>query len=112
MDTADVDSSGRYNSSAESDDGDDTVNCDNNANNDSDGNILNQCGPAIELYESQSEDTDENDIVDCDDETSPTNRALECKEDEYWANHNSGESYLEDSAEEDATVDSDDLSMS
>ena len=112
MDTEDVDSSGRYNSPAESDGGDDTANFNTNANNDPDEDIMNQCGPAIELYRSQLKDTDENDSVDCDDETSPTNRALECEEDEYWANQNSGESYLEDSAEEDATVYYDDLYMS
>ena len=50
--------------------------------------------------------------MDLDDETSRTNRALECEEDEYWANHNSGESYLADSAEEDSTEELEDLSMS
>ena len=92
VDTEDVDSSARYNSSDES--------------------ILNKCGPVVELYESQSEDSDENNSVDVDDETSPINRALECEEDEYWVNHNSGESYLEDTAAEDSTDDSENLSMS
>ena len=70
FDTEDVDSFDRYNSSDESDDGYDTGRCDNNANKDSDGDILNQCGPAIKLYESQSEDGDKNDCGECDDETS------------------------------------------
>ena len=63
------------------------------------------------MYESQSEDSDKNDGVDLDDEISSTNRALECEEDEYWADYNSGESYLEDSVEEDSTDDLEDSSM-
>ena len=80
-----------YDASDESHEGFDTVHFRNNANNDSDGDIPNKCGPAIELYGSESNDTDGNDSGDLDDETSGRNRALECEEDEYWVDHNSGE---------------------
>ena len=65
---------------------------------DYDDDILNTNGPAIELYESELDDTDDNDRGDVDEETTRKNQALELKEDQYWANHNSGESYLADTA--------------
>ena len=83
MDTRDVDTSVNEDSSAESDDGDYLVNSKPNCDNDCEDDLLNQCGPAIEFYESQSEDNYENNSVDSDDETSPTLSELEGGEGEY-----------------------------
>ena len=66
LDTEDVGSSARYNSSAENNDGYDTAPCNNDDNKALGGDILNQCELAIDLYKSQSEDSDKNDCVNFD----------------------------------------------
>jgi len=81
-------------------------------NIDYEDNIININGPAIELYESELDDTDDNDSGDVDDDTTTQNRALELKEDQYWANHNSGESYLADIAEDNSSDESDKSTLS
>ena len=65
-----------------------------------DEDILNKIGPAIQLYGSEFVDTDDNDSGSVDDNSSTQNCALELEEDQYWANHNSGESYLANTADE------------
>ena len=81
-------------------------------NIDHDEDILNKNGPAIELYESELDDTDDNDRGDVDEDTTWKHRALELKEDQYWANHNSGESYLANTAEDASSDESDESTLS
>ena len=81
-------------------------------NIDYDDNILNINGPAIELYQSELDDTDDNDSDDVEEDINRTNRAIELKEDQYWENHHSGESYLADTAEDSSLDDSDKSTLS
>ena len=81
-------------------------------NIDYDDNILNLNGPAIELYQSELDDTDDSDLEDVEQDINWRNRALELKEDQYWANHHSGESYLADTAEDSSSDGSDESTLS
>ena len=79
---------------------------------DYDDNILNINGPAIELYQSELDDTDDSDLEDVEEDINRRNRALELKEDQYWANHHSGESYLADTSDGSSSDDSDESTLS
>ena len=79
---------------------------------DYDDNILNINGPAIELYQSELDDTEDSDQEDEDDDINRRNRALELKENQYWENHHSGESYLEDTSDGSSSDESNSYSLS
>jgi hypothetical protein len=77
----------------------DDVDFDDDQHIDEDVNILNTNGPAIQLYQSELDDTSDSDLEDVDEDIDKRNQALELKEDRYWANHLSGESYMTDTSD-------------
>ena len=74
---------------------------------DYDDNILNIEGPEIELYQSELDDTEDSHQEDVDEGINRRNWEQELKEDQYWANHHSGESYLADTSDGSSSDESD-----